>query len=274
MSRLHSLPLLLALAAAAAPAAAQPRLPVAGGPGAPAFDASHLRPFQTRYTVAGVRGEETRPLGTLHDVLSATSPGEWLRVISLEMQGGTLVDSIVFRTPGMEPVRHRSHQPTRTLFFEFSPRRVTGTAAGAAVDLPVEGPLYDSSMADLLLAALPLRGGETVELPVFDYDKGGRVTYRARIRGPETMGGEPCWVAELDTGGTGQTVTYWIGQSSRQVRRIDFAAAPGMVVRMTPMAAPHRAAPRSRRVRRPRRGSGMHGIRGMPPGRHRRGSQR
>lgn len=167
--------------------------------------------------------------------------------------GGEIVDTAVADLRTLRAVAHRSHQPKRTMRFTFAGDSVEGTvmAAGAAAGAPspaesvhqdVGGPLFDSNLLDLVVAALPLTADFKAELPFFIYERGGRVPMavtvreRARITFP-VVGEREAWVVAI--GVPGAPATLWVDTASRVVLRVryDIAASATSFTdeRMTPL---------------------------------------
>lgn len=107
--------------------------------------------------------------------------------------GGEIVDTAIAELPTLRAVAHRSHQPTRTMRFDFVGGNADGTVtevtAGGDSAKPVQrihqplgGPIFDSNVIDLVVASLPLRVGFSAELPFFIYERGGRVPMPVAVR--------------------------------------------------------------------------------------------
>jgi hypothetical protein len=167
--------------------------------------------------------------------------------------GGQIVDTAVadFRT--LRAVAHRSHQPKRTMRFDFVGDSAEGTvsANGSTADTArgtkdvrqaLGGPLFDSNLLDLVVAALPLAPRFTAELPFFIYERGGRVpmpvTVRERARTAfPVLGNREVWVVSV--GVPGAPATVWVDAASKSVLRVryDIASAAMSVTddRVTPI---------------------------------------
>src|SRR4029079_7058065 len=107
--------------------------------------------------------------------------------------GGEIVDTAVAELRTLRAVAHPSHQPTRTMRFDFTGSdadgKVTEAATGGdsvattkAVHQPLGGPIFDSNVIDLVVASLPLAPNFSIELPFFIYERGGRVTMQVAVR--------------------------------------------------------------------------------------------
>jgi hypothetical protein len=161
--------------------------------------------------------------------------------------GGIIVDTAVAELPGLRAVAHRSHQPTRTMRFEFADAQASGVvtprdSAGQTVHQDVGGPIFDSNILDLVVASLPLRAGLTVELPFFIYERGGRVPMsvtvgeRAAVEF-SVLGRRDAWV--ISVGVPGAPATVWVDARTRAVlrTRYDIAARNVSMIdeRVTPV---------------------------------------
>jgi hypothetical protein len=141
--------------------------------------------------------------------------------------GGIIVDTAVSELPGLRAVAHRSHQPTRTMRFEFGNGQATGVvtprdSAGQAVHQDVGGSIFDSNILDLVVASLPLRAGLAVELPFFIYERGGRVPMSVTVRERTAvdfgrLGRRDAWVISVAVPGAPATV--WVDARTRAVLR-------------------------------------------------------
>jgi hypothetical protein len=147
--------------------------------------------------------------------------------------GGIIVDTAVAQLPGLRAVAHRSHQPMRTMRFEFGDAEATGVvtpkdSAGRTVHQNIGGPIFDSNILDLVVASLPLRAGLTVELPFFIYERGGRVPMSVAVREHAAMefgvlGQRDAWVVSV--GVPGAPATIWVDARTRAVLRTRYDIA-------------------------------------------------
>jgi hypothetical protein len=177
-------------------------------------------------------------------VVVRTRPGAGAeRLIEVEQRfpggGGTIVDTAVAEARTLRAVAHNSHQPSRTMRFTFSATAAHGevTAAGAAPSAPnsatsvhqeLGGPIFDSNVIELVVSALPLRGGLDVELPFFIYERGGRVPIRVTVRERSAtafpaLGARDAWVVSV--GVPGAPATVWVDAQTRRVLRTRYDIA-------------------------------------------------
>ena len=167
--------------------------------------------------------------------------------------GGEIVDTAVAELQTLRAVAHRSHQPTRTMRFDFVGSNadgiVTSVATGTDSARPAEavhqslgGPIFDSNVIDLVVASLPLDRGFSTELPFFIYERGGRVPMPVAVRERATvafpkLGERDAWIVTV--GVPGAPATVWVDAKTRAVLRVRYdIAARGMSFtddRITPL---------------------------------------
>jgi hypothetical protein len=164
-----------------------------------------------------------------------TAPGSTLLQVVQRFpgRGGEIVDTAVAELPTMRAVAHESHQPMRTMRFAFDTGVADGTvvlhaAAGdstVTVHQPLGGPLFDSNVIDLVVAALPLKPGYTTELPFFFYERGGRVMMRVTVRERSTvafskLGQRDVWIVNVAV--PGAPATMWIDSKTHVPLRVRY----------------------------------------------------
>jgi hypothetical protein len=133
------------------------------------------------------RGESTQQLERV------TVRGRPLLVATriFETPAGPAIDSSYADARTLEPVRHVGIHRSRTMVLEFQGTRVGGKyAAQNEPEHPIDHRMaarpFDSSLYDLVVAALPLREGYTARIPFYVYEQGGLVWYTVRVTGRET----------------------------------------------------------------------------------------
>lgn len=149
---------------------------------------------------------------------------------------GEIVDTAVSDLQTLRAVAHRSHQPTKTMRFNFADSTADGTVASigsahdstVAVSQSIGGPIFDSNVIDLVVASMPLREGFTTQAPFFIYEQGGRVmmpvSVRERVSTPFTnLGQREVWV--VDVGVPGVPATFWIDTKTHAVLRVRYDIA-------------------------------------------------
>jgi hypothetical protein len=167
---------------------------------------------------------------------------------------GEIVDTAIADLGTLRAVAHRSHQPTKTMLFEFVGNDVRGSVAlppagkgdstppVQAIHQPLGGPIFDSNVLDLVIAALPLDRGFSADLPFFIYERGGRVSMPVAVRDRATLtlpglGPRDAWVVSV--GVPGAPATIWVDTSTRAVLQVRYEiSARGMAFtdqRATPL---------------------------------------
>jgi hypothetical protein len=111
-----------------------------------------------------------------------------------------------------------------------------------AIHQGLGGPIFDSNVLEMVIAALPLAPQFTAELPFFIYERGGRVPMavavreRTRVTFP-VLGEREVWVVTV--GVPGAPATIWVDTETRAVLRVRYdIAARGMSFtddRVTPL---------------------------------------
>jgi hypothetical protein len=152
--------------------------------------------------------------------------------------GGEIVDTAVAELRSLRAVAHRSHQPTRTMRFDFvgsdAEGTVTEVAVGdsakpaQAVHQSLGGPIFDSNVIDLVVASLPLDRGFSAELPFFIYERGGRVAMAVAVRERATvafprLGERDAWIVTV--GVPGAPATIWVDAKTHAVLRVRYDIA-------------------------------------------------
>jgi hypothetical protein len=149
---------------------------------------------------------------------------------------GEIVDTAMAELRTMRAVAHRSHQPTRTMRFDFSGAnadgKVTEVATGGdsvpttkEVHQPLGGPIFDSNVIDLVVASLPLAPNFSTELPFFIYERGGRVPMQVAVRERANvdfskLGNRDAWIVTV--GVPGAPATVWVDAKTHVVLRVRY----------------------------------------------------
>jgi len=192
--------------------------------------------FQRSITRAG----QDSSAGTRAVVLRVIEASPGTDLLEVEQRfpggGGEIVDTAVAEVRTLRAVAHRSHQPARTMRFTFSGTDAEGTVAsiGAAHDSVVQvrqalgGPIFDSNVIDLVVAALPLHQGFTADLPFFIYERGGRVSIPVAVRERATvtfsrLGPRDVWIVSV--GVPGAPATVWVDTRAHVALRVRYDIA-------------------------------------------------
>jgi hypothetical protein len=198
------------------------------------------RPDTVVYQRSVSRNGAVTDAGTRTVVLRGLDAESGERLLEVEQRfpagNGEIVDTAVSDLHTLRAVAHRSHQPTKTMRFNFADSSADGTVSsiGAAHDSTISvrqsigGPIFDSNVIDLVVAAMPLREGFTTQAPFFIYEQGGRVmmpvTVRERVSTPfAKLGQREVWV--VDVGVPGVPATFWIDTKTHAVLRVRYDVA-------------------------------------------------
>ncbi|HEX7939512.1 MAG TPA: hypothetical protein VF483_11045 [Gemmatimonadaceae bacterium] len=166
---------------------------------------------------------------------------------------GVIVDTAIADARSFRAVAHRSHQPFKTMRFTFSRDAAEGEvttiegpsgssgASGAPpessdeakvqpVSQPIGGPIFDSNVIEMVVAAMPLQRGFSTEAPFFIYERGGRIPMAVSVKDQTTVqfaavGPREVWVVSVAVPGAPATV--WVDTATHAVLRVryDVAAA-------------------------------------------------
>jgi hypothetical protein len=195
--------------------------------------------------------------GTRTVVTRVVAGQEGTRLLEVEQRfpggGGMIVDTALAELSSARAVGHRSHQPTRTMLFDFAGNAATGsvTVSPASRDSTprvervrqdLGGPIFDSNIIEMVVAGLPLATNFTTELPFFIYERGGRVPMRVAVQERAVvqfpvLGSRDAWLVSVDVPGAPATV--WVDARTRDVLRVRYdLRAQGMAFtddRTTPL---------------------------------------
>ena len=198
----------------------QVTLQVPRGPGSDTIVYRRTVSSAGRDSSAGVRTVEVRRLDGALPLLEVVQrfPGG----------GGIIVDTALAELRTLRAVAHSSHQPARTMRFTFEGNYANGTVATrdsvAAVHQGLGGPVFDSNIIEMVVAALPLARGFSAELPFYIYERGGRVPMTVRVKERSTtafgLGPRDAWVVAV--GVPGAPATVWVDAKTRAVLRVRY----------------------------------------------------
>jgi hypothetical protein len=177
-------------------------------------------------------------LGTLTQTLSrVTIAGRsgLLSVQTFEFGGKRTVDSSFADARTLRPILHRSHNESRVMTLDFDAARVVGAVTPSAgerkaIDQVTAVPTFDSNIADLVYAALPLAEGYAATVPTYVYEEGGLVWSDVSVRGDAPVDGQPVWRVHVHS--AKRDVDYWVARKSHTVLRSRYQVAPGRVLRI------------------------------------------
>ena len=190
--------------------------------------------FQRSITRAG----QDTSAGTRTVVFQVTHGEDHQQLLEVEQRfpagGGEIVDTAIADLATLRAVAHRSHQPSRTMRFDFTAKTAEGTVVSipgdsvTSVHQDLGGLIFDSNVIDLVVASLPLKQGFTADVPFFIYERGGRVPMtvavkaRARIAFAK-LGQREVWVVSVSVPDAPATV--WVDTKTHAVLRIRYDIA-------------------------------------------------
>ncbi len=225
-------PLLAALLVLAAPASAQTAADTLRlVPGVGGLDTSWLTAGEATYAIRLISPMQ-QDIGTATE-RTTVADGVITRVatVSVPMQRMSQTDSLRAEAGTLGPLTHHSTGGPRPLALEFSPEGVVGMAAGEAVVVPVDVPVFDASWIGEVAQSLPFAEGLVATVPAYDGQR-GIVTYVLRVTGQQEASGagapETAWIVEATSGGV--TATYAISAATRQLLRTRFSPQPGVTI--------------------------------------------
>ncbi len=182
-----------------------------------------------------------RDAGTMTQVIESTSVEGHAAMLSVQAFAGGVVDSSFFDPRTLRPIRLRSHNPSRVLSLDFDGANVSIHFTPAeepkiATIKQLKRPAFDSNVADLVFASLPLARGFFVRIPVYTYESGGLVWYLARVTGTDSVTGTSgartaAWALELQT--PERKIWYWIARDSRRVVKTEYDLGGGRKLTIT-----------------------------------------
>jgi hypothetical protein len=216
---------------------------VAVVPGLAVDVAPFTAPDTVIYRRSVTRDGRDSATGTRTVVRRVVAGAAGVRLLEVEQRfpggEGEIVDTAVADLRSLRAIAHRSHQPNRTLRFEFVRDTAEGTvsAVGTATDTSrhldavhqsLSGPLFDSNVLELVVASLPLGPRFTAELPFFFYERGGRVPMPVAVReraqvGFPVLGERDVWIVSV--GVPGAPATIWVDAATRDVLRVRYDIA-------------------------------------------------
>jgi hypothetical protein len=166
-------------------------------PGLSVTVAQSSGPDTVIYRRSITRGGQDLTAGTRTLVRRVIAGAGGTRLLEVEQRfpggGGEIVDTALADLRTLRAIAHSSHQPKRTMRFDFVGDTAQGTVSAngpaadttrqiGAVHQALGGPLFDSNVPELVVAALPLGPRFTAELPFFIYERGGRVAMPVMVR--------------------------------------------------------------------------------------------
>ena len=154
----------------------------------------------------------------------------WVQSVT-DQSGGTMLDSSIADRATLLPRTHHTTSAARTMQLEFSPGNVVGQfvargKAPAEIKEKVSEGVFDSSMLDVLVAALPLDAGYKARLPVFLWEAGGEIDAEVVVTGSEMVGTDDTWTVIVTL--KGRPARYNV--TKRQPRVVQIISSPALNV--------------------------------------------
>ncbi len=196
-------------------------------PGDPLLDADRIGSDTIQYSLTVYRENSRVPVGRLTDeLLRDSSSGKVVlrRVRTVTSQSSRIIDSTTTDAQSLEPLWHRSIQPTRLVSVEFQGKKIRGTlgpvnAPPVRVDTTLSETVFDSGNWDLLLRTIPLTKGFAARFDAWDAELGPS-TYRIAVTGSAVVQGEDAHVVVFKMTRNRDSVV-WIGKESGVILRIE-----------------------------------------------------
>lgn len=150
---------------------------------------------------------------------------------------GVIVDSSLNDLATLAPIRHSSTGAGRTMMLDFAGAAVRGRyipdgKAPVAINQHFSAAPYDSNIFDLVIAALPLSEGYVTSIPLYVYEQGGLLWWKATVSGTENVGTAnggtvEAWTVDIEEAGR-RRARLWITKSSPEVVQSTYYISPGV----------------------------------------------
>lgn len=201
--------------------------------GDPTIDTGRVAAGADTLELLMVADGEERPLSTLTRTVERIGPHDEgaLRIVqAYASPGGVSVDTSVVLEGSFAPVEYAAVVAGEVQRLRFDPDRIHGTvspadSAARAIDVPLEGPVFNAVVDRELIEALPLSEGFSAYYAVYSppFALG---TVRIRVTGSETLatagGAVDAWVVDY-AATTGAPGVLWMAKESGRFlrRRVD-----------------------------------------------------
>lgn len=192
-------------------------------------DGTLIQNETTCYTTTAQKGDKIKVIGyTLQSIERGKKEDRDIFniVIHQRMFGGKfdMRDSFVLDAKDLHAIEFSNErQGKQHVHLSYSANRITGTRLKSdglteAIDVPIQGLIWDANLWGITFAAMPLTIGAQLRLPTFHYDK-GLGEFNIQVKGLEAN------IWQLDIGEEGKPKAhYQIGQSPR--RELGVKAGP------------------------------------------------
>ncbi len=193
--------------------------------GHPALASLELRLGVDTTDVFAVVNGVQRKINTSVQSVSRTEDGYLAVQVSITPVGPQ-TDSTWFKAGSFFTQRHVEVGPDGTKRLETAGRRMSGvlTDSGGSrkVDITLEHPGFDNSIAGIIAMSLPLAAGYSAVIPSYDLD--GKYSYMTvRMLGADTSANSPgpgLWILKTDYASSGRewSVTHWLTKDRKDMR--------------------------------------------------------
>lgn len=196
-------------------------------------DPTRIVPYAQSFRVVQAANGAEREVAQVQDQVVVTDR-DIVRIQSITDPVGVMTDSSAADRATLKPRWHSSTSNRRNMRLEFGPKQVSGRyqeTRGQAQDIkePVGDVIFDASMLDVLVAALPLAEGYRASLPVFIWEAGGEISADVAVTGSETLDGNDTWSVDVTL--KEKTAKYNVTKSEPHVVRIVSSPVPGVEIR-------------------------------------------
>jgi hypothetical protein len=190
---------------------------------------SRIKPYHQKlssYTIRDGKEEKTGSVDDIYQVIEMNGRQYGLRVAKIILPGREILDSGLVDVSTLQPVYHRSHQTTKTMLFNFSGKRASGTVVmdqkTDTINMSFPFLLFDSYYETLIAKAIELKDGLLFKYPDFIYEEGGMVWQSGKIeKKDDPVFGKNIWVINYTDSKNGRQTTYWI-DSNRQLKQVQY----------------------------------------------------
>lgn len=178
-----------------------------------------LKAGTTNYGVVLEVQGQTLPMGMTRTI--SKSGANW--IVKDEASGamGNSADEIEF-TASFEPVKRNIEQMGMQIPIVFEKEKVSMSAMGQTIDIPMDGAyLSDGAGYDLLIAGLPLKDGYTLSYLVPDAMTAKSKQVNLKVNGTEKVNDADCFKVEIiSVDNPSDKTTMWINPKTKSAEKM------------------------------------------------------
>lgn len=178
-----------------------------------------LKAGTTNYEVVLEVQGQTIPMGMTRTI--SKSGANW--IVKDEASGamGNSADEIEF-TASFEPVKRNIEQMGMQIPIVFEKEKVSMSAMGQTIDIPMDGAyLSDGAGYDLLIAGLPLKDGYTLSYLVPDAMTAKSKQVNLKVNGTEKVNDADCFKVEIiSVENPSDKITMWINPKTKSAEKM------------------------------------------------------